>query len=39
VWFGLFADRAQIRDSYVHLNDRPGFGIEIDWQFVEAHRA
>jgi L-alanine-DL-glutamate epimerase-like enolase superfamily enzyme len=39
VWFGLFADRAQIRDSYVQLNDRPGFGIEIDWQFVEAHRA
>ena len=39
VWFGLFTERAQIRDSYVHLNDRPGFGIEIDWQFVAAHGA
>jgi L-alanine-DL-glutamate epimerase-like enolase superfamily enzyme len=38
VWFGLFTERAQIRDGYVHLNDKPGFGIEIDWRFVEAHR-
>lgn len=38
VWFGLFADRAQIHDGYVHLNDKPGFGIEIDWRFVDAHR-
>jgi len=33
-----FADRAQIHDGYVHLNDKPGFGIEIDWRFVDAHR-
>jgi len=38
-WFGLFQERAQIRDSHVYLNDRPGFGIEIDWDFVAAHRA
>jgi D-galactarolactone cycloisomerase len=39
VWFGLFKARAEIRDGFVHLNERPGFGIEIDWDFVNAHRA
>jgi len=38
-WFGLYRDRAEIRESYVHLNDRPGFGIDIDWPFVDRHRA
>lgn len=39
VWFGLYAERAEIRDSHVHLSERPGFGVEIDWKFVNAHRA
>jgi D-galactarolactone cycloisomerase len=39
VWFGMFRERAEIRASHVHLNDRPGFGIEIDWTFVNNHRA
>ncbi|MBI4205139.1 MAG: mandelate racemase/muconate lactonizing enzyme family protein, partial [Betaproteobacteria bacterium] len=39
VWFGMFKERARIRDSHVFLSDRPGFGIEIDWDFVGAHRA
>ncbi len=39
IWVGLFRERAQVRNSYVHLNERPGFGIEIDWDFVEKHRA
>ena len=39
VSFGLYKERAQVRASHVHLNDRPGFGIEIDWSFVEKHRA
>ena len=39
VWFGLYTERAEIRDSYVHLSERPGFGIDIDWRFVDAHRA
>lgn len=38
VWFGLFRERAEIRNGFVHLNERPGFGIEIDWNFVNAHR-
>lgn len=39
VSFGLYRERAPVRDSHVHLNDRPGFGIEIDWDFVARHRA
>jgi D-galactarolactone cycloisomerase len=36
---GLYRERAQVKGSYLHLNDRPGFGVEIDWSFVEKHRA
>ncbi len=39
LWMGMYQDRAQVKDSYVHMNDKPGFGIEIDWKFVEQHRA
>jgi len=39
VSFGLYRERAQARDSYVHLNDKPGFGVEIDWEFVKRNRA
>jgi len=36
---GLYRERAEVRGSHVHLNDRPGFGVEIDWNFVARHRA
>lgn len=39
LWLGLYKERAQIRDGHVHLTGAPGFGIEIDWKFVEKHRA
>ncbi len=39
IWHGLFSERAQVRDSYVHMNDKPGFGIEIDWDFAKKHAA
>jgi L-alanine-DL-glutamate epimerase-like enolase superfamily enzyme len=38
VWEGLYLERAEIRDSYVHLNDKPGFGVEVDWKFVARHK-
>jgi L-alanine-DL-glutamate epimerase-like enolase superfamily enzyme len=31
--------RAAIREGCVHLEDAPGFGIDIDWNFIERHRA
>jgi L-alanine-DL-glutamate epimerase-like enolase superfamily enzyme len=33
----LYKEPVQTRDSHVHLNDKPGFGVEIDWSFVEKH--
>lgn len=39
LWFELFTERAQVRDGYVHLSDRPGFGVEINWEFVKRYRA
>jgi D-galactarolactone cycloisomerase len=36
---GLYRERPQTRDSHVHLSDRPGFGVEVDWEFVRRHRA
>jgi D-arabinonate dehydratase len=36
---GLFRERVEVRDSYVHLNDKPGFGMEIDWDFVKKNGA
>ena len=36
---GLYRERVQVRDSHVHISDKPGFGVEIDWEFVKRHRA
>jgi D-galactarolactone cycloisomerase len=35
---GLYREHVEVRDSHVHLNDKPGFGVEIDWDFVRRHR-
>jgi D-galactarolactone cycloisomerase len=35
----LYLEHARVRDSYLHLGDKPGFGVEIDWKFVDRHRA
>ncbi len=37
IWHELFSERAQVRDSYVYMNDKPGFGIEIDWGYAKKH--
>jgi L-alanine-DL-glutamate epimerase-like enolase superfamily enzyme len=34
----MYRERAQIKDGYTYLNDKPGFGIEIDWMFIENHK-
>ena len=39
IWHGLSSERARVRDSYVIMNDKPGFGIEIDWRFAKKHAA
>ena len=39
IWQGLYRERAEVRDSFVYMNEKPGYGIEIDWKFVNAHLA
>lgn len=39
VWEGMYLERAKIEAGQVHLNDQPGFGVEIDWKFVARHKA
>ena len=39
IWIGLFKERAQVKDSYVHMNDKPGFGIEINWDYAKKYGA
>jgi D-galactarolactone cycloisomerase len=34
----VLATRAQFKEGHVHLNDLPGFGVEIDWNAVERFR-
>ena len=36
---GLFLDHPELRDGHLHLNDKPGFGLEVDWAFVDKYRA
>ena len=35
----LFTEHAQVRDGHVHMSDKPGFGVEINWDFANKHRA
>jgi L-alanine-DL-glutamate epimerase-like enolase superfamily enzyme len=35
---GLFQHHPEFRDGHLHLGDRPGFGLEPDWGFVDKYR-
>jgi D-galactarolactone cycloisomerase len=37
--FGLFRDHPKLRDGHLQLSDKPGFGLDIDWDFVRRHSA
>jgi L-alanine-DL-glutamate epimerase-like enolase superfamily enzyme len=34
----LYGGRMHMRDGFLHLDDKPGFGLEIDWKVVERFR-
>jgi len=36
---GLYTAGPTVRNGMVHLNNLPGWGIEVDWSFVQKHRA
>ena len=36
---GLFHEHPELRDGQLHIGDRPGFGLDPDWEFVERYKA
>jgi L-alanine-DL-glutamate epimerase-like enolase superfamily enzyme len=38
IWWNLIANRPLIRDGKITLSDAPGFGWELDQDYIEAHR-
>lgn len=36
--YGLFQKHPHLRDGYLHIGDEPGFGLEVDWAFVDKYR-
>src|SRR5216683_1889584 len=36
--YGLFREHPELRDGQIHIGDRPGFGLDPDWAFVERYR-
>jgi D-galactarolactone cycloisomerase len=38
IWHnGLFTEKAVIKDGFLYLNDKPGFGYDINWDFVKKY--
>ena len=35
----LLVGGPETRDGFVHLNDKPGFGVEIDWDYAKRYAA
>ncbi len=35
----LFTGKPEVRASYVYLSDRPGFGVEVNWEYAKKYRA
>lgn len=38
LWDTLYDERPQLSDGMLHLDDRPGFGCDINWDTVERFR-
>src|SRR5439155_24767122 len=36
--YGLFREHPELRAGHLHLGNRPGFGLEIDCNFVDRNR-
>jgi L-alanine-DL-glutamate epimerase-like enolase superfamily enzyme len=36
--YGLFREHPHLHDGRLQISDKPGFGLEIDWDFVEKYK-
>ena len=39
IFANMYTERAVLKDGQLHLNDKPGFGFAVDWDFVRRYRA
>jgi L-alanine-DL-glutamate epimerase-like enolase superfamily enzyme len=37
--YGLLTEHPHLHDGHLMISDKPGFGLEIDWDFVKKHAA
>ncbi|HTQ33299.1 MAG TPA: mandelate racemase/muconate lactonizing enzyme family protein [Stellaceae bacterium] len=37
--YGLFREHPHLHDGHLMISDKPGFGLEIDWDFVTRYRS
>jgi L-alanine-DL-glutamate epimerase-like enolase superfamily enzyme len=37
-WWRLIVNRPELVDGSITLSDAPGFGWELDWEFIDRHR-
>jgi D-galactarolactone cycloisomerase len=37
--YGLFREHPHLHDGRLTISDKPGFGLEVDWDFVAKHTA
>ena len=38
IWWGLVANRPELRDGVIELGEQPGLGWELDWDYAERYR-
>ena len=36
--YGLFREHPELRDGHLIFDDKPGFGLDVDWGFVDRYR-
>jgi L-alanine-DL-glutamate epimerase-like enolase superfamily enzyme len=36
--YGLFREHPTLRDGHLRLGEKLGFGLEVDWAFVDRYR-
>ena len=37
IFANMYTERAMLKDGHLHLNDKPGFGFTLDWDYVRKY--
>lgn len=38
IWSKLYSPRFEISEGVIEMTDRPGLGLDLDWDFIDEHR-